>query len=60
MSSERGYSKLKLKKTYLRNTIGQERLSDLALISIEKELVWLIDFEKAVDAFATVKSRRLR
>ncbi|XP_078146200.1 zinc finger MYM-type protein 1-like [Centroberyx gerrardi] len=38
-SVERSFSALKHIKTYSRNTTGQGRLSDLALISIEKELL---------------------
>lgn len=38
-SAERTFSALKRIKTYLRNTMGQTRLSALALISIEQELL---------------------
>lgn len=38
-SVERTFSALKRIKTYLRSTQGQERLSNLALISIEKEML---------------------
>lgn len=38
-SAERSFSGLKRIHTYLRNTQGQERLSNLAIISIEKELM---------------------
>ena len=38
-SVERSFSALKRIKTYSRNMTGQARLSDLALISIEKELL---------------------
>lgn len=34
-SAERSFSKLKLIKTYLRNTMGQNRLCGLALLAIE-------------------------
>ena len=33
-SCERSFSKLKLVKTYLRSSIGQERLSNLSIVSI--------------------------
>ncbi|XP_065657993.1 zinc finger MYM-type protein 1-like [Hydra vulgaris] len=33
-SAERSFSKLKIIKNYLRNTIGKERLNDLAIVSI--------------------------
>lgn len=35
---ERSFSKLKLVKTRLRNQCGQERLSDLLLLAIEKDI----------------------
>jgi len=34
-SGERSFSKLKLIKTYLRSSMGQERLNNLAILSIE-------------------------
>ena len=43
-SCERSFSKLKLIKTYLRSPMGQERLSSLALLSIERGLTEAIDF----------------
>ncbi|KAL4148716.1 hypothetical protein QTP88_002885 [Uroleucon formosanum] len=36
--AERSFSKLKLIKTYLRNRLDQDKLSELALISIEEEI----------------------
>lgn len=38
-SCERSFSKLKLIKTYLRSSMSQERLTNLAIISIEKEFL---------------------
>jgi hypothetical protein len=38
-SGERSFSKLKIIKNYLRPSMNQERLSDLATISIEKEVM---------------------
>ncbi|XP_058185556.1 uncharacterized protein LOC131302772 [Rhododendron vialii] len=42
-SAERSFSKLKLIKTYLRTTMAQERLSGLAMISIENEYLDKLD-----------------
>ena len=36
-SCERSFSKLKLILSYLRASMGQDRLSDLALLSVERE-----------------------
>lgn len=50
-SAERSFSKLKLIKSYLRSSMSQERLSDLAIFSIERELVKSVDFESLVNDF---------
>ncbi|KAL4555005.1 hypothetical protein LXL04_037615 [Taraxacum kok-saghyz] len=44
-SAERSFSKLKLLKSYLRSTMTQERLSGLATISIENEILESINYE---------------
>ena len=59
-SCERSFSKLKLIKTYLRSTMGQECLSSLALMSIERGLTASIDFTTVIDNFATLKARKIR
>ena len=38
-SAERSFSKLKLVKNYLRSTMSQDRLVDLARLSIESEIL---------------------
>ncbi|KAF0740989.1 zinc finger MYM-type protein 1-like [Aphis craccivora] len=55
---ERSFSKLKLIKNYLRSTMGQERLSNLSILSIENEVAGEIDFEDVIDEFAAIKSRK--
>lgn len=57
---ERSFSKLKLIKNYLRSTMGQERLSNLAILSIEHEVAREIDFENVIDEFAAIKSRKVK
>ena len=54
---ERFFSKLKLLKSHLRNTMGQYRLSALAVISIENELLKTIDFSDIISTFADQKCR---
>uniref|UniRef100_A0A2S2PYQ8 Zinc finger MYM-type protein 1 n=1 Tax=Sipha flava TaxID=143950 RepID=A0A2S2PYQ8_9HEMI len=56
--AERSFSKLKLTKTYLRNRLGQDKLSELALISIEEEISSTIDYKHLIDIFASKKSRK--
>ena len=55
---ERSFSKLKLLKNHLRNTMGQERLASLALLSIENRLLRTIDFTDVIADFAEQKCRR--
>lgn len=38
-SGERSFSKLKIIKNYLRSSMNQKRLSDLAIISVEREIM---------------------
>nr|XP_047124154.1 uncharacterized protein LOC124806907 [Hydra vulgaris] len=57
-NAERSFSKLKMIKNYLRSTMTNERLSRLALISIERELAEIIEFNFSINRFAFMKSRR--
>lgn len=57
-SGERSFSKLKLIKTYLRNSMGQDRLNELAIISIEKEIANSIDYDDVIEYFASKKARK--
>ncbi|CAF1420640.1 unnamed protein product [Rotaria sordida] len=47
---ERAFSKMKLIKTHIRTTMTDERLSDLCILSIERD--FNIDFEQVIDQFA--------
>jgi len=59
--AERCFSTLKRIKSFLRSTTGNDRLSALAMLSIEKGMIERIkDFnDLVVDHFATRKSRRM-
>ncbi|XP_065658998.1 zinc finger MYM-type protein 1-like [Hydra vulgaris] len=57
-SVERSFSKLKIIKNYLRNTIGKERLSDLAIVSIEAKAAGKMEMKNIITDFANMKSRR--
>lgn len=58
-TAERSFSKLKLIKNYLRSTMAQERLSDLATISIEHKVGEHLDHEDLIKDFASIKSRKV-
>jgi hypothetical protein len=56
--TERSFSKLKLLKNYLRSTMSQERLNQLATLCIEKKLLDDINIEAIIDDFASRNVRR--
>jgi len=49
---ERSFSALRKIKTWLRVSMGQERLTDLSILYIEKDLTKLININKVIDSFA--------
>ena len=55
--NERANSILKNLKTFLRNTMGQERLSSLALMHVHYSLP--IDFDDVIDTFKLKCNRRI-
>ena len=57
-TAERSFSKLKLIKNYLRSTMLQDRLSGLAILSIENENAKKMDVDELVNIFAEKKCRR--
>ena len=56
-TAERSFFKLKLIKNFLQSFMSQERLSDLALLSIEKERTKNLDFRKVIQQFGGAKAR---
>lgn len=58
-SGERSFSKSKLIKNYLRSTMSGERLTDLALISIENDIMDTLDFKNLIKNFVATKARRV-
>lgn len=58
-TAERSFSVLKRVKNYLRNTMLQERLSNLAILAIEKDQAKNIDIDKCVEIYARRKPRHL-
>ncbi|KAM7522439.1 hypothetical protein LguiA_012341 [Lonicera macranthoides] len=56
-TAERSFSKLKLIKNYLRSTMSEDRLSGLAMLSIEKRVLGTIDCSDVITNFALQKAR---
>ena len=57
VTSERSFSVLKRIKTYMR---GQERVTHLAVLSVERELSKNLDLDLVVDRFRDMHQRRLQ
>jgi len=45
-TAERSFLKLKLIKNYLRNSMGQDRLSNISILNIERNVTNRVDLEK--------------
>ena len=57
-SNERSFSKLKIIKSYLRSVMGQERLSNLGILSIERDRFSEIDRNSIIRSFAQSTARK--
>jgi hypothetical protein len=57
-TAERSFSRLKVLKTYLRSTMTENRLSNLAILSIERNMAQTINFNKVISTFASIKKCR--
>jgi len=53
-SGERSFSKLKLIKSYLRSSIGQERFNHLAILSIENNVAHSLNYADVTAMFRKV------
>jgi len=58
-SIEMSFSKLKIIKTYLRSTMSQQRLNELTLLSIEKEMLNEINYDNLTDNFTSQKAQKI-
>jgi hypothetical protein len=58
-SGERSFSSLRLLKTYLRNSMDQQRISDLAVMCINSDIIDNLNVNNIIDKFASVKNRRM-
>ena len=56
---ERSFIKLKLITTYLRNSMGQDRLTILTLLTIESDTLMEIDCDAVIIDFAHYKTRKM-
>ena len=56
---ERCFSALKRIKTYLCSTMNYERLANVAILSIEREIAKQISLEAVVDIFAAEDNRKI-
>ena len=56
--NERSFSKLKLIKIYLRSAMGHERLSNLAILSIEKAILDTVKFDEFFKKNCSTKVRK--
>ena len=50
VTCERSFSKLKIIKNYLRNTMTDQRLSNLTIMAIERDVP--VDYERVIDRFS--------
>ena len=57
-TGERSFSKLKLIKTYLRNSFAQDKLSNLALLSIENNILKSLNTTEITNIFVNMKTRK--
>ena len=57
-SGESSFSVLKRVKNYLRSTMGEDRMNDMAILYIEKDIFNQINTDKVIDEFAKNKARR--
>jgi hypothetical protein len=58
-TAERSFSNLKIiKKNYMWTTMGQERLSNLALLLTESELCENLDLSDLINSLAELKARK--
>ena len=51
VTCERSFSKMKIIKNYLRNSMSHERLSDLTVIAVERDFD--INYERVIDKFSS-------
>ena len=58
LHGERSFSKIKLIKTYLRNSLAQDKFSNLALLSIENNILKSLNTTEFTNIFVNMKTRK--
>ena len=58
-SNERSFFKLTIIKNRLRTSVLNERLNNLALFSVESDILRELDFEDLIDDFGSRKARKV-
>ena len=59
-TSERSFSALRRVKSYLRSTMGEERLSSLLMLHVHKDLTDSLDLLEVANSFVSDSEHRLR
>ena len=57
-SNESFFSSLKRIKSYLKLTMGDDRLNDLLIVAVESDEASTINLDDALSIFANMKNRR--
>lgn len=57
-STERSFSSLRRKKSYLRSPLSSERLNDLAILNIEATLTQSLNYTDVIQTFASKQARK--
>lgn len=59
-TAERSFSKLKIIKNYLRNSMGQNRLTNIAVLNIEQQRTKELSLDKIITDFSNLKARKMK
>jgi hypothetical protein len=58
VAAERSCSSMRKIRTYIRSTMGEQRMSSIALLNTESEMAKTVDLDQVVDIFAKLPSLR--
>jgi hypothetical protein len=58
VAAERSFSSMRKIRTYIRSTMGEQRMSSIALLNTESEMAKTVDLDQVVDIFAKLPSLR--